>query len=207
MKRHSLLIALLSLHVAISSAQPAKSTLPEAIFTARVGMTAVDFIAARPNARFADSKVQINAGILKTGKHALLERLPEGPGFHTATYWFEDGKVIAIILAGTASRGNESKTRKLLVDDCTKHWGKGFHKALAERSDKSRPPKVFLTWDTNDVQVDLELPRNRLDGDKKPSNFSLSLRPTIVAKKFPRKEASLGQVERKAILRAHDLDE
>lgn len=200
---------LLILFVLLCSARASTAALvmPEEISNTHIGMTAEELKAARPNAKFTSSKVPVDPEKMKAGSFALLERLEGGGPFHTATYWLKDGKVITIGLLGSPSRGQERASRQKVVRDAVQRWGKAHSKHT--REDGARPGKAQakLTWEIDDIQIDLELPRNRAKEDRGANNFGLSFRPAPAAKKHPWKELKMSEAERKALFKEHDADE
>lgn len=180
--------------------------MPEEISNTHVGMPVLELIAARPRARLGVSKAPVDPEKIKVGKVVLMEELPSGGVFHTASYWLNDGKVIGIIMGGTCPPGQERKLRQQLMGDGVQRWGKRFSK-IAKESNSPGAPQPLLTWDVEGTTIELQLPRNRARVEKRPNNFGLSFLPSSEVQKHPRKGVKMTEAERRVFLKGHDLDE
>lgn len=180
--------------------------MPTEVANTNLGMTAKDLVLARPAAKHTTSKAPVDPEKIKSGKIALLEDLPAGGIFHTASYWLDDGRVIAIVLGGTCPPGNEGAMRQRLIRDGVQRWGKRFSK-LAKGSNSPGKPQPQIAWEVEGITIELELPRNRTKDEKRPIYFGLSFLRSSDVQKHPRKAAKMTEAERRAFFKGHDLDE
>lgn len=177
--------------------------MPKEIEGVSVGMPVEDLLKARPKIK----QKGLEQAKMKSAKLMLMENLAPGGDFFAATYGIQDGKVFTIALMGNSPSGKERALRRKVVKDCVKRWGKQFSKRVPE--DGSRPGKAqpTMTWEADDVEVALSLPRTRERGEKRPYYLTLHFRPVTAVRSHPWKDLEMGDADKKAFFKEHDIDE
>lgn len=208
MINHRILVVGLTLIGATLTIRAGALEMPKEIANTAVGMSIADLIKTRPDVKFPGAKGPVDPLKIGIGKITLLEQLDGSGGFHTVGYWIEDGRVSVITLLGTAARGEERGGRRMIIKDCIQRWGKKFIKRAPENRDAPGTAEPKLTWEIDDVEIILDLPRNLDKGHKGANNFGLSFRSLSVAKKKPWKaDMSMSAADKKEFLKSHDIDD
>lgn len=181
--------------------------MPKEVAQTSVGMSVQELVRVRPKVQFTSAKTPVDPAKMRTGTFLLLEELDRKADFHTTNYWIEDGMVIAISLLGTSPPGRDHEYRRRVIGDCVQRWGKKFIKRALEVTDNPTEVEPTLAWRIGEIEVILSLPPNRKEGDMRPSYVAMQFRPIAQAKKHPRKDKAMTALERRALFRAHDVDE
>lgn len=183
--------------------------MPSEISNVSLGMSIDSLAKARPEVKLTtiSGSKPIDSAKMATGKFMLIEQFKTGGDFYAASYGIEDGKVITIQLMGGAASGKEAESRRKLIKDCVQRWGKNYARRAPEDSSQPGRAKATLTWEIENTEISLGLPRNPKKGEGKPNYYELMFRPGSAVKKHPWKDKQMSAEEKKELFKAHDLDD
>lgn len=180
--------------------------MPSEISNAFVGMTLDALVVARPNLKWMtiSGEKKIEPEKLKTGKLLLSESLAPGGDFDGVGYGIVGGKVVSITLVGKPEMGREKERRSRIIKQCVERWGKAYKRRVPEDERRPGNPRPTLTWEIEDVEIALMLPRSRKKGDSKGNDVTLAFRLIANVRKSPWKEMKLSDAENKTLFEDHD---
>ena len=187
------------------SASSAAFAMPEEIANISMGMSVAELLKVRPKIQregVLGSKIRWEAP-----KLLLLETLPAGGDFANASYFIDGGRLVSVTLVGHPAANHERDGRRKAIKAYVGKWGKGYHKRILKDEIRAGEFLPMLTWDEDDAEIILTLPKDRKKGDSKMNPLGIQVRTLAESQKHPWEEVVMPAKDRANYFRNHDVDE
>lgn len=183
----------------------ASLSMPDEVGNVEMGMSLEDLLKARPNIQregMLGAKIRWDAP-----KLLLFENFPPTADYKNASYLLNQGKLVSVTLVGHPAAGQEGAARRKVLKAYVAKWGKGYHKRIPKDALRTGEYLPTLTWDKNDAEIILTLPKARKKGDVKINALAIQVRTKAESQKHPWKEGEMPAKDRAKYFKDHDVDE